>query len=644
MSHAPLRHFLHLVATTLAAVTLWACANPGSGPDGGPYDETPPHIVSMTPAIGSVNIKTKKVSLLFDELIKVENPSEKVTVSPPQMEVPEIKVSGRRVNVSLSDSLKPNTTYTIDFSDAIEDSNEGNPLGNFTYFFSTGGAIDTMEIAGYVLAAENLEPQKGLLVGLHSDLNDSAFTALPFERVARTDSRGHFCIKGIAPGTYRIYALKDIDGDFKMSRGEMMAALRQDITPTCFPDVRQDTAWHDSIHYDSISIVHFTHYKPDDLVLRAFSPVRTDRQFLKSQRDEPEWFRMYFTAASTERPKITGLNFNADELLLEQANATNDTITYWLRTIDLPQVDSLRMTYTYDVYDDSLACNVWQTDTLELVPRHTMARRLKQQAEDNEKWQKQLEKRHKRGDYSQEKPPQQFLRLNTLSGSGMPLLYNPTVTFDEPITRLDTTAIHLRLRQDSVMVDAPMALVINPLIIFAYLRCNPYPLVLRCLKESGLTAFFTRSSAANIPVNMALCEKLGMDRDMYSVSIPLGATINMDGAAVTITIMTLAAANTLGIEVSFSAAIVLAFMSALGACGASGVAGGSLLLIPMACSLFGISNDIAMQMVGVGFIIGVVQDSVETALNSAGDVEFAATAEFYQWRKEGRPLPDFLKK
>lgn len=189
-----------------------------------------------------------------------------------------------------------------------------------------------------------------------------------------------------------------------------------------------------------------------------------------------------------------------------------------------------------------------------------------------------------------------------------------------------------------------MALIINPLIIFLYLRCNPYPLVFRCLKESGITAFFTRSSAANIPVNMALCEKLGMDKDMYSVSIPLGATINMDGAAVTITIMTLAAANTLGIEVSFSAAIVLSIMSALGACGASGVAGGSLLLIPMACSLFGISNDVAMQMVGVGFIIGVVQDSVETALNSAGDVEFAATAEFYQWRKVGKPLPEFLRK
>ena len=180
-----------------------------------------------------------------------------------------------------------------------------------------------------------------------------------------------------------------------------------------------------------------------------------------------------------------------------------------------------------------------------------------------------------------------------------------------------------------------MALVINPIIIFIYLRCNPYPLVFRCLRESGLTAFFTRSSAANIPVNMAMCEKLGLDKDFYSVSIPLGATIN-------ITIMTLAAANTLGMQVSLPAAILLSIMSALGACGASGVAGGSLLLIPMACSLFGISNDIAMQVVGVGFIIGVIQDSVETALNSAGDVEFAATAEYHQWLKQGKPLPEFL--
>ena len=189
-----------------------------------------------------------------------------------------------------------------------------------------------------------------------------------------------------------------------------------------------------------------------------------------------------------------------------------------------------------------------------------------------------------------------------------------------------------------------VALIVDPLIAFIVLRRNPYPLVLRCLKQSGITAFFTRSSAANIPVNMELCEELGLDKEMYSVSIPLGATINMDGAAITISVMTLAAANTVGIHVDIPSALLLSFLSALAACGASGVAGGSLLLIPMACSMFGISNDVAMQVVAIGFIIGVVQDSVETALNSSGDVMFAATAEYAQWLKEGRELPAFMGK
>ena len=187
-----------------------------------------------------------------------------------------------------------------------------------------------------------------------------------------------------------------------------------------------------------------------------------------------------------------------------------------------------------------------------------------------------------------------------------------------------------------------VALIVDPLLAAIVLRRNPYPLVFRCLRESGVTAFFTRSSAANIPVNMELCEKLGMDPEMYAVSIPLGATINMDGAAITIAVMSLAAANTVGIHVSFVTALILAFIATLGACGASGVAGGSLLLIPMACSLFGVNADVAMQVVAVGFIIGVVQDSVETALNSSGDVMFAATAEYSQWKKDGKSLPTFL--
>ncbi|MBQ9930806.1 MAG: serine/threonine transporter SstT [Firmicutes bacterium] len=183
------------------------------------------------------------------------------------------------------------------------------------------------------------------------------------------------------------------------------------------------------------------------------------------------------------------------------------------------------------------------------------------------------------------------------------------------------------------------AFVLNPIIVWICLRKNPYPLVLRCLRESGVTAFFTRSSAANIPVNMALCEKLGLDKEYYSVSIPLGATINMNGAAVTITVMSLAAAFSQGVEVNILIAILLSFVATLGACGASGVAGGSLLLIPMACSLLGIGNDIAMQVVGVGFIIGVIQDSLETALNSSGDVIFSATAEFRERKMQGKDIP-----
>lgn len=183
-----------------------------------------------------------------------------------------------------------------------------------------------------------------------------------------------------------------------------------------------------------------------------------------------------------------------------------------------------------------------------------------------------------------------------------------------------------------------VALVVNPIITFICIRQNPYPLVLKCLKDSGITAFFTRSSAANIPVNMELCEKLGLNKDTYSVSIPLGATINMAGAAVTISVLSLAAVHTLGISVDFGTALILSILSAVSACGASGVAGGSLLLIPLACSLFGIPNDLAMQVVGVGFIIGVVQDSCETALNSSTDVLFTACSEFIEWKKEGKKI------
>ncbi len=216
----------------------------------------------------------------------------------------------------------------------------------------------------------------------------------------------------------------------------------------------------------------------------------------------------------------------------------------------------------------------------------------------------------------------------------MGLVFDAIVT-----TGLSALAVYGKLIVILVGCMLFIALVVNPLIVYVYIRRNPYPIVFKVLRESGLTAFFTRSSAANIPVNMKLCEELGLDEDTYAVSIPLGATINMAGAAVTISVLTLATVHTLGIEVDFMTAVLLSVVAAVSAAGASGVPGGSLLLIPLACSLFGVPNDIAMQVVGVGFIIGVVQDSCETALNSSSDVLFTAAAEYAKDRKEGKVVP-----
>ncbi len=229
--------------SALLLVVLYSCASIGT-PDGGIYDEIPPKVVGSTPALNSVNNKEKKIAIEFDEYIKLESAYEKVVVSPPQLEQPEIKVSnsGKRILVELQDTLKENTTYTIDFSDAIVDNNESNPMGNFTFTFSTGETIDTLEVAGKVLNASNLEPIKSMLVGLYANLEDSAFTTLPFERVARTDPEGKFTIRGVAPGTYRIYALNDADQNYYFSqKSEMLAFNEELIVPSFEFATRKDT-------------------------------------------------------------------------------------------------------------------------------------------------------------------------------------------------------------------------------------------------------------------------------------------------------------------------------------------------------------------------------------------------------------------
>ena len=447
-------------------LVLAGCANPGSGPDGGPYDETPPKIVGMSPALGATGAKAKKVSIVFDEMIKVENAQEKVTVSPPQIEQAEIKTSGRRVTVELKDSLKENTTYTVDFSDAIVDSNEGNPLGNFTYFFSTGEKVDSMAVSGYVLNAEDHEPVKGILVGLHSDLADSAFTSKPFERVARTDSRGHFSIKGVGAGEYRIYALKDMDNDFKYVRGEMLAFSRETIKPTAVADTRYDTLWRDTATVDTIMAVPYTRYEPDDVVLMAFTESGVSRQLLKTQR-EPEWFKVYFTAPSLSVPRVEGMNFDAAKLM-EERNLTNDTITYWLRDTELYKQDTLRVRYTYEATDDSTGVLTEQTDTLELVPRFGYEKRKKFEEQEIEKFEKEREKRHKRGDYSKETRPVGELKIDFDLRNTLAPDQNIHFRLAEPAARFDTAGIPLYLKVDTVYQEARYALSRDSLSLLSY--------------------------------------------------------------------------------------------------------------------------------------------------------------------------------
>ena len=310
--------FLYILTLTL--VVLSGCARMGQ-PDGGWYDETPPRVVGAVPADMATGVDSRHITIYFDEFIKIDNPTENVVVSPPQLEVPEIKGAGKRIIVQLNDSLQPNTTYTIDFSDAITDNNEDNPLGNFTYSFSTGTVIDTMEVAGYVLEAENLEPVKGILVGLYDNLNDTAFTTTPMIRVARTDPSGHFVVKGVAPGQYHIYALQDADGNYMFSQKSEKIAFNSDIiVPTSKPDVRQDTIWRDSLHIENINQTGYTHFLPDDIVLRAFTETQTERYLVKNERKEADHFTLFFSAGHEQTPTFRGLNFDEHDAFLLEAS------------------------------------------------------------------------------------------------------------------------------------------------------------------------------------------------------------------------------------------------------------------------------------------------------------------------------------
>ncbi len=440
----------------LVFLLLVSCAKMGQ-PDGGWFDETPPKVIGASPADGAVNVNQKKINIYFDEFIKLDNPSEKVVVSPPQLEQPEIKGAGRRIQISLVDSLKANTTYTIDFSDAISDNNEGNPMGNYTYSFSTGAAIDTMEVSGHVLESENLEPVKGILVGLYADHADSAFRTKPMLRVSRTDSRGRFVIKGVAPGSYRIYALQDQDGDYKFSQKSEKIAFSHDIiVPSCKPDMRQDTTWVDSLHIKSIDQVDYIHFLPDNIVLRAFTEPLTDRFFLKAERQKANSFTLFFSYGDSILPQIKGLNFDAENAFLVEASEKKDTITYWLKDTALVNQDTLLMDITYRM-TDSTGVLVNKTDSAqEILSKEPYAKRMKNMEKELAAWTKKQEKKKKKGEPYDSVMEVKPLDVQLSVSSQFDPDQNVIFSFPTPLAKVDTAAIHLYAKHDTLWYRAPM--------------------------------------------------------------------------------------------------------------------------------------------------------------------------------------------
>ena len=439
--------------TVVVILTLCGCARPGT-PDGGPYDETPPRVVGAKPTDGGVNSTSNNIEIDFDEYVKLEKAAEKIVISPPQIDMPEISAAGRKIKVKLLDSLKPNTTYTIDFGDAIVDNNEGNPMGKYTYTFSTGEKLDTMEVSGKVLNARNFEPIKGIIVGLHSDTTDIAFTTKPFDRMARTNGSGEFTIKGIAPGNYRIYALQDADGNYMFSqKSEMIAFSRQTISPKSFADVRSDTVWRDSTHIDSVRTIHYTHFVPDNVVLLAFNESTLDRHLLKAERKVPEHFEVYFTGPSAKRPIIKGVNFDESKLIAE-CSLNNDTLTYWIADTALVHTDTLVANLTYEE-NDSIGNFVEHTEELQLTSRLPRARQIKFEQEAYKAWAQKQEKLKKKNQPYQTEMPADPLALSYSGGSTLDLYDNIRFRSSEPLEEVDTSKFHLYIKQDTLYLPAP---------------------------------------------------------------------------------------------------------------------------------------------------------------------------------------------
>lgn len=430
---------LYYIFIIIAAAVMYSCANIGN-PSGGPIDKTPPIFMRSNPTPNAVNVKDRKIEIFFDEIVSLKDPSTKIIVSPAQTEMPRMSALGRKVTVELVDSLLPNTTYTIDFSNSIQDNNEGNAIDNFAFAFSTGSVIDSMRVSGYVLDSRTLEPMQSVVVGLQSNLADSAFHKEKLQRVALTNDRGQFTIRNVSSGSYHIFALKDLDRDYKFGNPtEDIAFLDSIIVPSIGSREAADTVYNDLNEIDTIMRATRPAYFPNDILLSMFNEDRKSQYLANNLRVDSTRISLTFAAASDTLPSlsIVGRNDVPDQWYTLERSQTNDTLTYWIRPPHLVSADTLMVATTY-LRTDTASNLSWGTDTLKFT------------------FQRQKAKKKKKNEETDSLEQIRFMELHPLA-NGTQEVYAPLLLqTGTPIERYSREAFHLqrKLQNDTTFYPA----------------------------------------------------------------------------------------------------------------------------------------------------------------------------------------------
>lgn len=430
---------LYYIFIIIAAAVMYSCANIGN-PSGGPIDKTPPIFMRSNPTPNAVNVKDRKIEIFFDEIVTLKDPSTKIIVSPAQTEMPRMSALGRKVTVELVDSLLPNTTYTIDFSNSIQDNNEGNAIDNFAFAFSTGSVIDSMRVSGYVIDSRTLEPMQSVVVGLQSNLADSAFHKEKLQRVALTNDRGQFTIRNVSPGSYHIFALKDLDRDYKFGNPtEDIAFLDSIIVPSIGSREAADTVYNDLNEIDTIMRATRPAYFPNDILLSMFNEDRKSQYLANNLRIDSTRISLTFAAASDTLPSlnIVGRNDVPDQWYTLERSQTNDTLTYWIRPPHLVSADTLMVATTY-LRTDTASNLSWGTDTLKFT------------------FQRQKAKKKKKNEETDSLEQIRFMELHPLA-NGTQEVYAPLLLqTGTPIERYSREAFHLqrKLQNDTIFYPA----------------------------------------------------------------------------------------------------------------------------------------------------------------------------------------------